>query len=184
MSTPFIIFSLPRSRSAWLSHYLSYGSAIVGHDISIECNAPEDFFNSFKFGMTGTVETGAIEAAGLIREALPGVKFLVVLRPLTEVKASLAKFGIEAPEGQLEHRQRLLFSLTHQGIPTIEFRDLSNPAIAKFIFEYCLDVPYDPIWRDECEVLNIQINMPRRVERLAVRAEAIAKLKGLAHVQV
>jgi hypothetical protein len=187
MSTPrpFVVFSLPRSRSAWLSHYLSYDLARpIGHDILIECDTPDDFFNSFRLGMIGTVETGGIEAAELIQKAMSQVKFLVILRPLSEVKASLAKFGIVAPSGQLEQRQKLLFSLAYQGIPTVEFRDLANPSIARFIFEYCLERPYDPIWRDACEMTNIQIDMAKRVSRLQFRAAAIAKLKALAHVQV
>ena len=40
---PFIVFSMPRCRSTWLSVFLSRPGAQVGHDIGVECASADEF---------------------------------------------------------------------------------------------------------------------------------------------
>lgn len=91
---PFVVFALPRSRTAWLAHYLGYrGTYAVGHDIAIECQQLDDFTNSYKFGMVGTVETGAIVAWRLLRHKMPQLRMMVMYRPLGEIIDSIRAKG-------------------------------------------------------------------------------------------
>src|SRR5258708_1648369 len=108
MSPPFIIFSLPRSRSAWLTHFLSYPPKKVGHDVIVYCDTVADFVRMFSDGMDGTCETAAVLGHRLIQHLMPGVKFATVRRPLSQVRVSLAAFGLAAPMGELEARDALL----------------------------------------------------------------------------
>src|SRR6185503_11458650 len=80
-SAPFVLFSLPRSRSAWLSVLLSRPGALVGHDIGIGCAQPEDFAQRLRSDLAGTCETGAAFAWRLIRWLVPDARFAVVRRP-------------------------------------------------------------------------------------------------------
>src|ERR1700743_833304 len=107
MSRPFVVFALPRSRTAWLAHWLSLQQD-VGHDISILCDSPEDFFRQFAEGkMRGCVETAAIDAWRLIRARMPEARFVTIRRPLGAVRVSLLKFGLD-PGPELELRDSML----------------------------------------------------------------------------
>lgn len=172
MPSPFIIFALPRSRTAWMAHYLSYASP-VGHDILIECDRQEDFLQSFANGMAGTVETGGILGARLIKKALPKIKFVVVKRPLAEVRQSLEALGLTWSPSELEEREALLQELSATaGVETIDFKSLSIPQCAKWLFEHCLEREWDVEWFNHWEPINVQVIMQQRIAQLARRAEA------------
>ena len=174
----FCVFSLPRSRSAWLAHWLRRDGLLVGHDISIECDEPGQFIASFQNGLAGTVETGAIEAWRLIRAALPQAKFLTVRRPLGEVEQSLARFGLEARE-ELLLREAMLDELEACGeAERVEFENLRYIPVRKWIWEYLRSDPFDSKWDAAYEITNIQVNMGERVKQLQRRAPAIAALRS------
>lgn len=175
----FVIFSLPRSRSAWLSKFLGYrGRFLIGHDILIECKSPSDFFNSFKFGMHGTVETGAVVGWQLIRKEIPEAKFVVIKRPLSEVKASLLAFGIVPIEGELEQREAMLDALsTVEGVETLDYSSLSIPQCLEWLFEHLLELPFDSEWFSEMASINFQINLAWQLERLRENRDDLFSLR-------
>ena len=184
---PFLILALPRSRTAWLAHYLNYDPARpIGHDIGIECRTVLDFINSYRYGMIGTVETGAVIAQHLITAHVPGLRRLVVKRPLEEIRQSLAAFGIEAVPGQLEERYDLLNLVAREpGVEVVEFRDLGIPETGKFIFEWALGRAWDPDWFAKINAVNIQIDMVGRIQQLGRNAATLRELKdSIRHVQV
>ena len=68
--TPFIVLSLPRSRSAWISAFLSYGGRKCGHDLAPTCGTMAEFVAMFGGGgYAGTAETGAVVGWKAIRNA-------------------------------------------------------------------------------------------------------------------
>jgi hypothetical protein len=69
MQHPFVIFGLPRSRTAWLAHWLGLGRGLVGHDMAIEANTAQGFLDAL-WQRAGTVETGAMRAWRLLRLAI------------------------------------------------------------------------------------------------------------------
>jgi len=128
--------------------------------------------------MVGTVETGAMMAHRVIKKCIPGIKFLVVKRPVEEIYSSFWRQNVYPEFGELEEKERILNEIVYlPGTETFEFRDLSNPALSKWIFEYCLEVPLPPLWWEQFAERNIQVDLPERLSRLASRAPAIAKLK-------
>ena len=103
-AAPFIVVSLPRSRSAWMAHFLAFGGRYaVGHDTLVECNSIAQFISGFRL-MAGTCETGAVLGWRIIRQVMPEVKLVTVRRPVHEVAASFARFGIPVDEKELEAR--------------------------------------------------------------------------------
>lgn len=177
-AVPFVIFALPRSRTAWLAHWLHAPEHPVGHDIVIECDRMSDFARSFACGMRGTVETGAIEGWRQIVKALPNGRFLTVRRPLNEVKQSLAKFGLVA-DAELEERETMLDAIEAEGFAErVNYTDLLQRGCRKWIWEYFLpEVPFD-VERDATFAqTNIQVDMQVRVAQLVRRSVAIASLK-------
>lgn len=172
---PFVIFSLPRSRSAWLSAYLSRPGAIVGHDIGIGCASPEEFLARLSH-RRGTCETGAAFAWRL----MPGnIHKIVVNRPVEEVCASLARFGIDGIADEIERRAAHLAEISAiPGTLTIDWRELSHlPAIVE-LHQHC-GVPFDHAWFAMMAELNIQVDVMRELARARANAGRIATLKAI-----
>lgn len=175
----FLVLSLPRSRSAWMSHYLGYnGQFLVGHDIAIECETIQQFLDSYLHGMTGTCETGAVVAWRLLLAKLPGVRFLVVRRKLEEVQASFARLQVELVPGELEARAEMLDLIGQNSrVKVVEFHSLGNPEVGQEVFEYCLDIPWDRRWWEHLSRLNIQVDIHARLQQLHRNAAKLAFLQ-------
>ncbi len=181
MSAPFIIFGLPRSRTAWLSRWLSAACGRpVGHDLAIQADTVEGLLGQIWQDYAGTVETGAIDGWRLLRRSLPQAPMVVVHRPLAGVQASLAALGLTAPAEQLEQREAEMQELSRQpGVLSVPFEALRYPQACAAIQAHCLPgLPFNwELWV-EADRTNVQVEMPARVAVLAERAGAIARLKA------
>jgi len=186
---PFIVFSLPRSRSAWIAHWLSDHDLIVGHDIGIECRGVRDFANRFSGGLDGSCETGSMFAWRLIRKEIPGIKFVVIRRKREDVHRSLERFGIVLPKQEMEIRERALDEIEVQPEAIrLEYDDLNLPNAAAMLLNHVAPQKKFDLnhWRDFDNV-NIQVKMDERIDRLvqnephieAMKAEARDRLKAL-----
>lgn len=177
---PFIILALPRSRTAWLAHYLTLGSEfLIGHDTLVECASIEDFLGQFASGMAGTVETGAMLGWRLLRARMPSAHLVTVHRPVSEVEASLRKFGLAPDLAELEARNGLLEACAMSpGTQSFAWEDLSLPLVGQWLFEHLLERPFDEAWHQRmCEV-NIQVDMIARSSRLWENRQRLAGLKA------
>lgn len=130
--------------------------------------------------MDGTCETGAILGWRLMREELPGVRFVVVQRDPREVLRSLAQHGWDPHLIAEEISQRALM-LQHvarlPGALSFQYPQLSDPLVARAIFEFCLEAPFDLGWWERLEATNIQVDMGSRIQRLAENAPRIAAFR-------
>lgn len=173
----FLVLALPRSRTAWTSHYLAYGNTLVGHDIAPFCRSVSDFAEVFA-RLRGSVETGAVVGWRVFVELFPSAKLALIRRPVEEVRRSLAQFGVEAVPGELEARDAMLDEVALvAGAPSFEFRDLYLPGCRKRLFEHCLDAPWDPAWDAALAPVNIQIDVRERLAWLAHHQPSITGLK-------
>jgi hypothetical protein len=177
---PFVIFALPRSRTAWLASWLGYaGKFRVAHDITIRCELPEDFFSALG-QCHGTVETGAVIGWKLIRQRLPNARFVVVKRPMAEVRASLGAFGIDWAEDELAERDAMLDVLSATtGVETIDYDDLTIPQCCQWLWGFCHGqaVPFDTAWWELMAQTNVQVDMAARIEQLRVNADRLAAFR-------
>lgn len=177
---PFIIFALPRSRTAWLAKWLSYGGRKVAHDLSLDCDSVEDFIDAFHLGLSGAVETAAIEAWPLIREALPEAKFVVVFRPVNGVLESLRKAGFPVTDEvvrQMEDRHWEMLRLARQpGVVSLVWDKLSSEGHASALFEHVIGKD-DFGWWVRHDRTNIQVHTDLRLMKIAERASAMTKLR-------
>lgn len=174
----FLILSLPRSRSAWMSHWLRYAGKVVGHDVAVECASIGDFRAKLAL-MDGSCETGAVLGWRLIREQMPEAKLVIVLRPVGEVVASLAKFGVEALPGELEQRYLMLTMVANlPGTLVLSYSQLSDPLMCQVLWEHCLELPFDWQWWSQYQALHIEVNMRTRLQRLASNAPRLEALKA------
>lgn len=172
----FLILSLPRSRSAWLAHYLSYPMARplqpVGHEILTECKDVDTFLNSYRYGMWGTVETGGAMLWSIVRTEMPECRIVLVRRPLIEVHRSLAAQGVVADLGALsEIDQHLNAAAVDPSIVSVPYGLLSDPGVGQWLFEYCLELEWDEAWWKRLVEMNIQVDMPAWLERIETKRE-------------
>jgi hypothetical protein len=177
----FIIFTLPRSRSAWMSHWLSYikeGKRVksVGHDAFSRCRSVEECERLFDT-LDGTVETGAAFAYKVIVNRMPKTKLLVVQREPMECLNSLMRVGLRPEPTDWARRVEDLWALSANGVRTVAYSDLNMESCARWIWEYCLELPWDAAWWAQWTPINVQINIQNRVEELLRNAGNVAKLK-------
>lgn len=175
----FVILSLPRSRTAWLARFLSYGKRRCGHDVALDCDSVAGFRAKLA-GLDGTVETGAVIAWRAIRANLPDVRLIVLKRPVAEVLESFGRLGMvsDVLTAEMRERAHLLDQCGAQaGVETIIFRDLADPAACNRLFETCLEEPSDFEWWESLADRNIQIDIAARFEKIRRNAAMTEALK-------
>lgn len=166
----FIIYCLPRSRSAWMAHFLNYPFVTpkqpVAHDVAPLCKSVENFISAYKKeGMWGSVEISGMIGWQVIRKEMPELKTIVVRRPLQEVYNSIINLGYQAHLSNLAEFNNLLDVIAAQpDVYSINAADLAAPGLAKWLFEYCLEIEFDFDWWQKVIGINIQINMDEVME--------------------
>ena len=178
---PFLVFGLPRSRTAWLSHFLASSPGVVGHDTAIDCRTIGEFISQF-YGLdrlAGTCETGAMMAWRVIKYRMPEAKLVVIQRPTTDVAFSLGRVGLYPGLLELEQRKTYLEAISRlDGVKTFSFHQLARQDVCEYIYEFCNDEPCpEGRWAYFAQ-FNIQVEIQQRMKKLKANAEAIAKLKA------
>lgn len=172
----FIVFSLPRSRSKWLAEFLSYNRLVCGHDLAAFARSIADF-RQLLAGVDGSCETGAVAGWKLLRLEFPKARFVVVRRPIGEIVDSIRRQGYEPAPGVLETRGEMLDVLAKApGVRAYDFADLADSGVCRDLFEFCLDLPFDPVWWRQLSQINIQIDFKERMEWLLGRQEETRNL--------
>jgi GNAT superfamily N-acetyltransferase len=177
----FVIFALPRSRTAWLSRFLAYGDWQCGHDELRHCRSLADVASWFAQPNTGTVETAAAPFWRLVPE---GVRVATIRRPIEDVAASLARTGVEVDARVCRH---LLY--LNRKLDQIERRvncvrwsydALADPEYCAGLFTYCTGLTLDPGWYDYMAPANIQASVPHMVRYARAHGPQIEKLRQIA----
>jgi len=177
--SPFIVLSLPRSRSYWLSRLLDYPGVGCGHDTLVNCRRVEDFFDNFYRGLGGTVETAGMLGAELMRARYPDARFVVIVRSPVDVATSLARFNISDEQAELKQRQDMLLQVAQwPGTWVIPAQSLDDDDTVKSLFEHCTGKPFDWEWYGKFKGQNLQINMPARFDFLARNHALLEGLKA------
>lgn len=165
--TPFIIYGLPRSRTAWLSHFLSIGDFKCYHESTAYMRTIDDLKSWLAQDYTGTAETAAAPGWRLINHYRPDIKQVVIRRPMSQVVASLLnqdlsmigsyeeeslRKGMAYVDGYLDQIAAL------PGVLSVPYADLANEETCARVFEHCLPYKMPHEWWREMSALNIQVN--------------------------
>lgn len=163
MHPPFVIYSLPRSRSFWLSRYLNYGGWTCGHDEARYIRGLDDVKSWLAQPCVGTVET----AASPFWRLLPATaKVVVIRRPIAEVVASLSRTGLSFDAERLDQRLRYLDHKLDQiekrtpGVLSVKFADLADEATCAKVFEHCLPFKHESERWARLSAMNLQTDLP------------------------
>jgi hypothetical protein len=180
MTAPFIVFSLPRSRSAWTARFLSYREKRCGHDIATQCRTVKEFVDLLGNEYAGTAETGAVIGWRAIRKLRPDVRIAVIRRPVQEVYDSLARFGLGSPQlmSELRERDALLDQVARlPGVRSFAFHDLNGVTACQGLFEFCLGIPFDWEWWESLASVNVQVEVAERIQYLIDNHDRIEAIK-------
>lgn len=196
---PFIVYGLPRSRTNWLSWFLSYHGWRCYHDQGIHMRTLDDLRSACRMDYTGWADTGAALYWRVVQAYRPDAKVLVVRRPRDQVFDSLLR--LEAAGAMtLDHARlrRLLAYEDHQldlieaqaGVLSVTFDDLAREETCAAVFEHCLPFPHDHAWWEQFAPMNLQCDMAamtryaaanrKQIDRFAVQMRA--ELRRLRYV--
>lgn len=186
--TNFIIHALPRSRTAWLSRFLTYKDHTCGHELAMTMRTPEDYKQYFSQPNTGSAETGAMQGWWLIEHARPGIKTVVINRDLNEIIEATLEIntgGVVQYDRSLLHKhysygRRLLDKIsTRSDVLTVEFNDLKKMETCQKIFEHCLPYEFDIKWWAGLKNKNIQVNLRELLKYYHTNLKEIQTFKHL-----
>lgn len=176
---PFVIFALPRCRTAWCSRFLNYGGWQCGHDELRHFRSLDDVKSWLSQPLTGTIETGA---APFWRLLPTGVTVATIRRPIPEVLASLRRGGLVFDDGMMARiigrLDAKLVQITHR-LPDVlatTFEELGTEAGCARLFEHCLPHAHDHAWWAHLDPINMQISLPHLQNYMASHWAQLTKL--------
>lgn len=163
---PFIIFGLPRSRTYWLSRFLTYSGWHCGHDELRHVRSIDDIKTWLGQPNTGTAETAAAPFWRTLHNLAPDARVVVVRRRPADVVRSLFNLpGLDFDLAKLAREVKKLNRKLDQiekrlpNVLSVQFADLGREETCARIFEHCLPFKHDPAWWAKIAPLNLQIDM-------------------------
>lgn len=186
VNAPFIIYALPRSRTYWLSRFLSYGGWACAHDELRHARSLDDVWTWFRQPLTGTIETAAAPFWRLLATHRPDMRTVVVRRPISEVVESLLRQGfqfdaVEATRMIAQFNRKLdQIEARVPGTLSVTFDDLANESVCARVFEYCLGIPHNPDWWRLMAPLNLQTDINATVRYFQAYGSQLGKMAQVA----
>ena len=186
----FVIFALPRSRTYWLSRFLSHGDWTCGHDQARYVRGMDDVRAWLAQDQVGTVETAAAPWWRLAVDARPDLRIATIRRDPDAVIDSLMRVpGVEFDRAILTREIRRLDRKLdqierHHDCLSVGFEELDQETKCGALFEYCTGEPLDPRWWEALAPLNLQINMRAMVRYAQANKKQIARARATASHEV
>lgn len=181
---PFIIYALPRSRTYWLSRFLTCGGWSCGHEELRHVRELGDLDRWFSQPQIGTAETAAAPWWRLVQKTCPEIRTLVVRRPVEEVVDSLLKTGLPFARDKLSYTMRRFDAKLDQigsrlsGAMVVDYPALERTATLQQVFSFCHsgDAPPDRWLATLCPV-NLQVDLGRLLAYCQAFAEPLERLR-------
>lgn len=182
----FLVLSLPRSRSAWLSHFLSYRDWHCGHEQIRYMRSFDDAKAWLGQPNTGSCETSAAPFWRLFMKWAPDLKIVTVRRPVEDVMKSLWSAGLQ---NNIETVRKSMTALDKKldqiegrlpNVLSVQYEDLQDEETCASVFEHCLPYVHDHDRWAKMDGINIQINFLALTRYIKANIVAINKLASQA----
>lgn len=179
---PFVVFTLPRSRSYWCSRFLSYGAWQVTHDELLHLRSVDDIRSWLGMPGAGTVETSAAPFWRTLVEMRPGAKIATIRRDPEACVASLCHVAPGIDVGvtrRIIQRQNAKLDTIEARVSEVcrvDYDDLATEDGCRRLFEHCLPFPHDHVWWEALSYLNLQCNVGAGQRYYRAHAEQLNKL--------
>ena len=165
---PFVIFSLPRSRSFWLSRFLSCGDWMCGHDEASRVRSLDDVRTWLRQESVGSVETSSAGLWRMLPLINPEVRIATLRRPYAEVADSLARLGVVVDSAVLHQLRRAAAKLdqieARLGCPRFEFDELGTWEGAARVLAWATGTE-NPAWCAAMVPMNLQSDLRETLRR-------------------
>lgn len=188
MDSPFIVFGLPRSRTYWLSRFLSFGDYECSHEQVRFIRSMDDVRAWLSQDCTGTAETAAAPWWRLVRHFRPDIRVLVVRRAIDDVVESLMRLDMRGVcqfdrprlRSQLARLDRYLDVIEHKmgNVLSVEFDDLGDEQVCAHAFEHCLPYRHDVVWWASMAAVNMQADMPALMRYISANRPGLLATAG------
>ena len=187
MMKPFIVIGLPRSRTAWLSRFLTYGDVICGHEELRHCRSMADAKTWFAQGFTGSAETAAAPFWRIFDKIAPGMNIVLVRRPVDKVVSSLLAIpGVAFDENKLRFEMHKLdrklgqVALRAPNVLSVSFDALGDETVCRAIWDHCLPYEWNQAHWDFWAPINVQCDFRAMMRYVSAHSESLAKLARIA----
>lgn len=158
----FLVLSLPRSRSTWLSRFLSYGDWRCGHDELRHMRSLADVKAWWTQPCTGSCETAAAPWWRLFPKDL---RIVTIRRDPGEVVASLMRLpGLDfdpviLKQAMAYHDRKLDQVEARLPCLAVRYEALANEGTCAEIFEHCIPYAHDRAHWANWAPVNVQCDM-------------------------
>jgi len=152
----FMIIALPRSRTTWLSNFLTTDKTFCYHDPLAEMSSYKEILELKTDRITGIADTGV----GYFDLSMFPCRKLIIERNLEDVNREMSKMlNIPVDMSDLQRRIEDIDGVR------IQFDDIN--ARLQDIWEYCTGLPYDALRGESLKNYNVQImHLPLDADRL------------------
>lgn len=164
----FVVFALPRSRTAWLSRFLGHGARSCVHDMSLDARSQDDLRQRLNRPLTGTVDSALALLWPEIMDWIPNGRFATVRRPIEEVRQSAIRHGYTEAEiaVPLVTLSRCLDEIERDPqVLRVEYRELDTEDGCRRLFEHCTGDTFPRLWWELMRHRNIQVSKAVTVAR-------------------
>lgn len=158
----FLIFCPPRSRSAWLANFLTYGNSYCYHEALATVTRLEELKNMKKNGKTiGDSDSGLFFFAEKVLKTAPDAKIVLIKREKDDIKKALMKLFDPSLS---EHIAKACGSAGNWlekvlGVLVVKYDDLNKESTCRKIWEFC--VPHEMFDSERWKMLsnfNVQLH--------------------------
>lgn len=191
MPAPFLVMALPRSRTAWLSKFLSFKPWVCGHEQIRYFRTLEDAKTWFMQPYIGSAETLAGPYWRLLPRYAPDCRVLIVRRPVRDVVESILKFNVTGmdPTKLVESMKRLNAKLDqvesrYHNCLSVNFDELGDFEIAQIVFQFCLGINLGAQWFNYWNNINVQIDLDAAMRYVWTHMIPLARLNYAAKHQM
>lgn len=181
---PVFILSLPRSRTAWLANFLTYGPCIAMHEPLTECSSLDDLDQMMRATEAPVVAVCDTSLTMLSRQLVaryPNARYVMIMRDADAVRESieLAGLPVEGFDNLVRaygHALDIVLSTTHNAVMPVEAMDLEDelPTLWHFVMQGRVEFPIHRyrMLRD----MRIEAITERVYERMQRNVHGIQKL--------
>ena len=176
MTVPFIIFAKARSRTFWLSKFLTHGGWTCHHDPSLRFRDMADLATLLLPGKVGLIDTSLAFRWRDVLAACPDARVAVVRRDVAACQRSLERIGMGSDKSlrYLRLAEDALLEIMGAVKPLVIDFDSMHAGQLRRLWSHCLrDEPWDVRWFRAMDEENLQVDIDaeiRRVSPVAIEA--------------
>lgn len=181
----FFILSPPRTRSAWLANFMTWGPSFCYHEIAPEVpriSLLQPLFANSPFSAVGTADNGLAAFSKSLLETFPTAQYVIVYREKNEVAKDLNRLGLSNVDEYLDDIYAGMHHIVQQQANALQvhFTDISKNLLK--IWEHCAGpVPDDwlpAFWQRTAQLERTRIELDigmeeRRLMRLQSNIESL-----------